>query len=111
MFISMESDYVSELRPLTGLLFILQMVYENGEPWWNDIDRATQKNSKKTLSKVVPWLRWLVAGISPRRPGSIHVGFVVDKVALGQVFSEFFGFPLSISFHRRSPNSYHLGNA
>jgi len=29
-------------------------------------------------------------------PGSIHVGFVVDKVALGQVFSKFFGFPLSI---------------
>jgi hypothetical protein len=29
-------------------------------------------------------------------PGSIpsgHVGFVVDKVALGQVFSEYFGFP------------------
>jgi hypothetical protein len=23
----------------------------------------------------------------------IHVGFVVDKVALGQVFSEFIGFP------------------
>jgi hypothetical protein len=48
----------------------------------------------------VPWLRSLVAGLSSRRPGfapwSIHVGFVVDKVALGQVFSEFFGFPLSI---------------
>jgi hypothetical protein len=33
----------------------------------------------------------------PRRPGfeprSSHVGFVVDKVALGQVFSEYFGFP------------------
>jgi hypothetical protein len=26
-------------------------------------------------------------------------------------FSEFFGFPLSVSFHRRSPNSYHLGDA
>jgi hypothetical protein len=26
-------------------------------------------------------------------------------------FSEFFGFPLSVSFHRRSPTSYHLGNA
>jgi hypothetical protein len=65
--------------------------------------------------KAVPWLRWLVAGLSPRRPGfepgSIHVGFVVDKVALGQVFSEVFGFTLSISFHRRSQNSYHLGNA
>jgi hypothetical protein len=24
---------------------------------------------------------------------SDHVGFVVDKVALGQVFSEYFGFP------------------
>jgi hypothetical protein len=33
----------------------------------------------------------------PRRPGfepgSSQVGFVVDKVALGQVFSEYFGFP------------------
>jgi hypothetical protein len=39
---------------------------------------------------AVPWLRWLVAGLSPRRTGftsgSIHVGFVVDKVTLGQVF-------------------------
>jgi hypothetical protein len=39
---------------------------------------------------AVPWLKRLVAGLSPRRPvfasGSIHVGFVVDKVALGQVF-------------------------
>jgi hypothetical protein len=25
-------------------------------------------------------------------------------------FSEFFGFPLSMSFQRRSPNSYHLGD-
>jgi hypothetical protein len=38
----------------------------------------------------VPWLRRLAAGTPPRRPGfdpgSVHVGFVVDKVALGQVF-------------------------
>jgi hypothetical protein len=34
-------------------------------------------------------------------PRSVHVGFVVDKVALGQVFPpEYFGSPLSISFHR-----------
>jgi hypothetical protein len=26
--------------------------------------------------------------------------FVVDKVALGQVFSEYFGFPCQISFHQ-----------
>jgi hypothetical protein len=35
-------------------------------------------------------------------PG-VHVGFVVDKVALGQVFPpKYFGFSLSISFHRCS---------
>jgi hypothetical protein len=45
---------------------------------------------------AVPCLRRLVAGLSPRRPGfdpgSVHVGFVVDKVALGQVFSRLLRF-------------------
>jgi hypothetical protein len=40
----------------------------------------------------------------PRRlgfePGSGHVGFVVDKMALGQDFSEYFGFPCQSSFHQ-----------
>jgi hypothetical protein len=40
------------------------------------------------MQVVTAWLRSLVAGLSPRRPGfatgSIHVGFVVDKVALGR---------------------------
>jgi hypothetical protein len=78
--------------------------------FWCDPWEFWELNSSK-----YQWFRLLVAGLSPRRPGfapvSIHVGFVVDKVALGQVFSEFFGFPLSISFHRGYPNSYHLGNA
>jgi hypothetical protein len=45
----------------------------------------------------------LVAGFPRRRtfdPRSDHVGYVVDKVALGQVFSEYFGFPWQFSFHR-----------
>jgi hypothetical protein len=29
-------DYVSEMRPPTGLLFISQVIHEHGEPWWND---------------------------------------------------------------------------
>jgi hypothetical protein len=33
-------------------------------------------------------------------PRSGHVGFVVDKVALGQFFSKHFGFPCQFSFHR-----------
>jgi hypothetical protein len=52
----------------------------------------------------VPWLKRLVAGFPSRRPGleprSGHVGFVVDKVPLGQVFSEYFGFLCQFSFHR-----------
>jgi hypothetical protein len=43
----------------------------------------------------------------PRRlgfaPGSVHVGFVVDRVAVGLGFSPSLGFPLSMSFHRGSP--------
>jgi hypothetical protein len=54
----------------------------------------------------VPWLRQLVARLLRRRPvfdpGSVHVGFVVDKVALGQGFPEYFGLPQSVSFHRCS---------
>jgi hypothetical protein len=41
------------------------------------------------MAKAVPWLRRLVAGLLWRRPGfapeSIHMKFVVVKVALGQV--------------------------
>jgi hypothetical protein len=47
--------------------------------------------------KAVPWLRRLVAGLPPRRPGfdpeSVHVGFVVDKVAQGQVVPRVLRFP------------------
>jgi hypothetical protein len=55
-----------------------------------DIFHALLKTKRKGLKEAVPWLRRLVAGLSPRRPGfnpgSVNVGFVVDKVALGQVF-------------------------
>jgi hypothetical protein len=35
---------------------------------------------------------------------------VVDKVALGQVFSEFFGFPSQFSFHRLLHIHHHLSS-
>jgi hypothetical protein len=43
-------------------------------------------------------------------PGSGHVGFVVDKVALEQVFSEYFGFPCQSSFHQLLHNHPHLSS-
>jgi hypothetical protein len=57
----------------------------------------------------------LVAGFPSRRPGfdsgSGQVGFVVDKVVLGQVFSEYFGFPANLYSINCSTITltYHLG--
>jgi hypothetical protein len=49
------------------------------------------------VASAVPQLSRLVAGFPPRRPGfeprPSDVGFVVDKAELGQVLSEYFGFP------------------
>jgi hypothetical protein len=38
------------------------------------------------------------------------VGFVVDKVALGQIFFEYFGFPCQSSFHQFLYNHNHLSS-
>jgi hypothetical protein len=63
--------------------------------------------------KAVPKLWRLVADFPPRRPGfqprSGHVGFVVNKVALGQVFSKYLGFPCQFSFHRLL-HTHHLSS-
>jgi hypothetical protein len=51
----------------------------------------------------------LVAGFPPRRPGFKHgsgqVGFVVDKVALGQIFVRVLRFPMPIFIPPNSPSS------
>jgi hypothetical protein len=39
------------------------------------------------------------ASFPPRRTGSRHVGFVVDEVTLGQIFSEYLGFHCKFAFH------------
>jgi hypothetical protein len=53
--------------------------------------------------ETAPWLkavsRWfLTVAAWVRVPGQVR--FVVDKVALGQVFSEYFGFPCPSSFYQ-----------
>jgi hypothetical protein len=65
--------------------------------------------------KAVLWLRRLVTGLSSRRsgfmPGSVHVEFVVDKVALGQVFLRVLLFsPVNIVPPWLSTLIYHLGD-
>jgi hypothetical protein len=49
------------------------------------------------------------ADVPEFEPRSGHVGFVLDKVVLGQVFSEYFGFPCQSSFHRLL-HTHHLSS-
>jgi hypothetical protein len=47
--------------------------------------------------------RWLLTAAARFEPGSGHVVFVVDKVALGQLLSEYFGLiPLRIMIKKHS---------
>ena len=54
------------------------------------------------LQKTMIWLWRLFAGLSARRPVidpmSVRVRFMVDEVAMGQYFYEYFRFPLSVTF-------------
>jgi hypothetical protein len=53
--------------------------------------------------------RWLPTAAARVRIRVWQVGFVVDKVALGQVFSEYFGFPCQSSFHQILHHHNHQG--
>jgi hypothetical protein len=62
----------------------------------------------RAIAQVVS--RWLPPQRPGFEPGSGHVGFGVDKVALGQVFSEYFGFPCQSLFHQFLHNHHHLSS-
>jgi hypothetical protein len=63
---------------------------------------------------VVPWLRWLVAVLSPWKLGLCLGQSMWDlwltKWHWDRFFSKFFIFPLSVSFHHDSILIYHLGD-
>jgi hypothetical protein len=71
-------------------------------------DRCSKRHptyfSKQAATFEFSRLRYLAVEFSYQRqqfdPRPIRVGFVVDKVALGQVFlGAYFSFPLSVSLH------------
>jgi hypothetical protein len=53
----------------------------------------------------------LIAMARVRVQAGSHVGFVVDKAALEQVFSEYFNFPCQSSFHQFLHHHNHPGLA
>jgi hypothetical protein len=75
-------------------------------PGMNPGLRRERPATNRLSHGTVLWIRQLVAGISSRRPDfdprSVHVRFVVDKVALGQVFFRVLRFFPCVSFHQCS---------
>jgi hypothetical protein len=59
--------------------------------------KVSNRNGRAVAQAVSRWLPTAAAQVLNRTG---HVGFVVDKVALRQVFSEYFGFPCPSSFHQ-----------
>jgi hypothetical protein len=68
---------------------------------------AQTSNGRASAQAVSLWLPTAVP--SGFNPMSGHVGFVVDKVALGHDLSEYFGFACQFSFHRMIRTLHHSG--
>jgi hypothetical protein len=64
--------------------------------------QGTCENSEATKGRAIAQAvsRWLPTAAARFRTRVWQVGFVMDKVALGQVFSEHFDFVYQFSFHQ-----------
>jgi predicted NBD/HSP70 family sugar kinase len=68
-----------------------------------DITTEIQSGYGRPIAQAVS--SWLPTAAARVRALSVHAGYVAEKVALGQVFSEYFGFPLPIIIPPNSPSS------
>jgi hypothetical protein len=68
---------------------------------------SKQNGRGRAIAQAVS--RWLPTAGARVRARAWQVGFVADKVALGQVFSEYFGFPCPSSFHQILHHHSHPG--
>jgi hypothetical protein len=71
MTMRLELDHVSELRPPTGLLFITQVIYEHGKPWWNGNDKLWWK----VIGRGKLFCPAELPGILPAESSSSRVGY------------------------------------
>jgi hypothetical protein len=78
-------------------------IYKSTRMCRNDYDKSPILKSRCYTG----WFPQRRPGCKPR---SGLVGFVVGKVALGQVFSEYFGFPCQFLFHRLLHIHRHLSS-
>jgi hypothetical protein len=68
LFISMGWNYVSELRPPTGLLFISQIIYKRGAPvewYWQEKTGELEDKACPSVTLCTTNLRWTDPGANP----------------------------------------------
>jgi hypothetical protein len=90
-----------------------EMLRKVSGPKKGEVSEQFRKGKNFIIYLAVLQLKRLVTGFPPWWPGFAsgqHVGFVGDKVALGQVFSKYFGFSCQ-SFHQFLHQHNHLGLA
>jgi hypothetical protein len=66
-------------------------------------------NQGRAIAQAVS--RWIPTAEARVRDRTQQVGFMMIKVALGQVFSEYFGFPCQSSFYQFLHHQNHPGLA
>jgi hypothetical protein len=100
----------------------------NRSSWWNENCQGKRQYSEETypsaiLSSILcrdkvgfqvraiaqAVSRWLPTAAARVRARVWQMGFGEDKVALGQIFSEYFGFPCQSSVHRILYHHNHQG--
>jgi hypothetical protein len=110
--------------------FDFELAVKHGSEFWAKLDEMAEIILRKTIHATIcddvqvvheiermPMGRAIaqavIPGLPPRWPGfdprSDHVGSVVDKVAVQQVFSEYLSFPCQFSFHRLL-HTHHLSS-
>jgi hypothetical protein len=109
----------------TGTLPLMYTIEKKSLCRYGNVQRMVDESLPEVImnwlsmgrGKWEPWSRWPCRssrGFPPRRPGFEprpgHVGFVVGKMAVGQFFSEYFGFPCQFSFHRLLQIHHHLSS-
>jgi hypothetical protein len=74
--------------------------------------KKLKKGSKGTVGRAMAQAvsHWLSTAAARVRARVSHLGFVGDKVTLGQVFSEYFSFPCQSLFHQLLHNHHQLSS-
>jgi hypothetical protein len=83
---------------ISSKILVISLIVQRSSVHMNKWFTANTLALNLDKTKVSRWLPTAVAGL------------VVDKVALGQVFSKYLGFPCQSSFHQLLHNHHHLSS-